>query len=441
MLANPEIDKAIGQSARPMNIRETAGLIGPLRELLDVASRINTAKPEKYWYPLSMATYGLEEILEAIDSLCSFRTSMWEKTAAFETAFSNYLGCREAVMVNSGSSADLLLAFSLINPARPLLAPGDEVLVPAVTWPTQIWSVLMAGLRPVVVDVDPDTLNIDISRAADVITDRTRAIFLVHLMGNPCDMDAVWDLSRANDLLVLEDACEALGATYKNKKVGALGYGGSFSFFFSHHMTTMEGGMLVCQDAELADHFRALRAHGWIRDQHSQATRTIPSSCQVDARYSFINWGFNVRPTDVQAGFGLRQLERLPIFNRIRERFATCFSEFLSGWHGWLRFPAVNPAARPCWLGIPLMVSKDAPFGRDQIVDYLERNGVETRPIVTGSIAHQPVAELFKDIIRTPLPGADDVHHRGFYIGLSPIQTDESMNRLEETFGRFLERF
>jgi CDP-6-deoxy-D-xylo-4-hexulose-3-dehydrase len=253
-----------------VNIDEVKELIEPVNRLLAVASRANMAKPIKYWYPLSLATYGLEEILEAIDSMCSFRTSMWEKTAAFEAEFARHIGCGEAVMVNSGSSADLLLAFSLIDPGNPRLRPKDEVLVPAVTWPTQIWSVLMAGLQPVLVDIDPATLNMDFDKAEEVITERTKAIFLVHLMGNPCDMDRAKALCEKYDLLLLEDACEALGATYRDRRLGAGGWGGSFSFFFSHHITTMEGGMIVCNDPELADRFRALRAHGWVRDQHNK---------------------------------------------------------------------------------------------------------------------------------------------------------------------------
>jgi CDP-4-dehydro-6-deoxyglucose reductase, E1 len=424
-----------------VNLQESTELIEPISSLLTSASRANTAKPIKYWYPLSLATYGLEEILEAIDSMCSFRTSMWEKTATFETEFARYIGCREAVMVNSGSSADLLLAFSLVNPARPSLRPGDEVLVPAVTWPTQVWSVLMAGLQPVLADVDPATLNVDFSKVEELITEKTRALFLVHLMGNPCDMDRAEALCKKYDLLLLEDACEALGSTYRDRQLGAWGWGGSFSFFFSHHMTTMEGGMIVCQDAELADHLRGLRAHGWVRDQRNKALAPEDFGSEIpDPRYTFITWGFNVRPTELQAGFGLRQLERLPAFEATRARYETRFRAFLERWNEWLRMPQVCAEARPSWLGLAVMVARDAPFTRNQLTAFLENNGVETRPVVTGNVARQPVVRHFPQMLRGTLAGADEVHERGFYIGLSPMQEQSAMDRLEETFARFLEQ-
>lgn len=424
-----------------MNIEEITEIIAPLRRMLEAGSRINLAKPQKYWYPLSLATYGVEEIVEAIDSMCSFRTSMWEKTVAFEAQFSRYIGCGEAVMVNSGSSANLLLAFSLRHPAKPTLQIGDEVLVPAVTWPTHIWPVLMAGFRPVIVDVDPDTLNIDLSKAEESVGPRTRALFIAHILGNPCDMDKVVALCKRHDLLLLEDACEALGASYKGRRVGAWGWGGSFSFFFSHHMTTMEGGMVACDDPGLADQIRTLRAHGWIRDLRHTKHQYIEDGEEDDLRYTFTNWGFNVRPTEVQAGFGLRQLERLPVFEQRREQLAEAFRTFLTPWNHWIDMPKPCPGGKPSWLGLAMMLTPDAPFTRRQITSFLEQNGVETRPIVTGNLCRQPVMQYFPGLVRGELDGANAIHARGFYIGLSPMQDDAAMDRLKETFVGFLKSF
>src|SRR4030067_3523545 len=188
-----------------MNLEYTNQLREPLQALINEASRINTYKPQKYWYPLSMATYDVEEILAAVDSLCSFRTTMWEKTAEFERQFAEVAGSAEAIMVNSGSSADLLIAFALVNPQTKLLAPGDEILVPSVTWPTQIWSAMMAGLEVRFVDTDPQTLNMDLNDLEAKIGPRTRAISLVHLMGNPCDMDRVQTVCQKRNLILIED--------------------------------------------------------------------------------------------------------------------------------------------------------------------------------------------------------------------------------------------
>lgn len=421
-----------------MNIDDSMKLAGVVDLLLQSANRINEAKPRRYWYPLSLATYGTEEIIEALDSLCSFRTTMWEKTLLFERRFATYQGSGDCVMVNSGSSADLLLCYLLTNPLNPLLKPGDEILIPVVTWPTQVWSAMMSGLRVRFVDVDPRTLNIDLADLEAKITPTTRAIFLVHLMGNPCQMDRILELAKAHNLLVLEDCCEALGAVWDGKKIGNFGVGSSFSFFFSHHITTMEGGMISCPDVKTADQLRILRAHGWLRNVDTTAYPMIGE--ELDPRYAFVNWGFNVRPTDVQAGFGLRQLEKLPAFNRRREVFAHQFYTYISP-TPFLASPEVAALASPAWFALPLLVTPEAPFSRKELTTYLEEKGVETRPIVAGNLARHPVSKLFQEFNEAVYPGADVVHNQGFYIGLSPLQNDEAIDRLLECFQQFLGKY
>jgi CDP-6-deoxy-D-xylo-4-hexulose-3-dehydrase len=409
-----------------------------IERLIELSSRINEAKPRQYWYPLSMAAYGVEEIIEALDSMCRFRTTMWEKTLEFERRFSVYQGCSDSVMVNSGSSADLLLAFLLTDAAWPALERGDEILVPVVTWPTQIWSAMMAGLNVRLVDVDPETLNLDLDDLERKITARSRAVFPVHLMGNPCDMDRVMALAKAHDLVVIEDCCEALGAEWDGRKVGNFGLGASYSFFFSHHMTTMEGGMIACQSGEIAERLRILRAHGWVRNV--DASRHDLGSYDVDPCYAFVNWGFNVRPTDLQAGFGLQQLLKLPEFNRRRAGLAQRFFSFIDS-KSHLERPRVLGKARPSWFALPLRVSDDAPFTRSELVNYLESQGVETRPIVAGNLARHPAARLFPAFGAGSFPGADNIHERGFYLGLSPLFTDSSLDRLTTCFESFLGRY
>ncbi len=422
----------------PKNIPGIDKLAGVVDLFLEHSSRINERQARRYWYPLSMATYGAEEILQALDSLCSFRTSMWEKTQEFETRFAAHLGARRAVMVNSGSSADLLASLLLVDPTRPLLRPGDEVIAPVVTWPTQLWSVKMAGLGLVLADVDPETLNVDLADLERCITGRTRAISLVHLMGNPCDMDAVRRLADRHGLLVLEDCCEALDSAFGGTKVGNFGLASTFSFFFSHHMTTMEGGMVACRDEDVADRLKILRAHGWLRnvpaDGYDLATEGI------DPRYAFVNWGLNVRPTDVQAGFGLCQLERLPGFGARRRALAERFRAALAG-SPFVAVPRVHPRADPCWFALPMMVREGAPFGRDALAAHLESVGVETRPIVAGNVARHPVARLFPEFRSRPFPGADQVHRRGLYVGLSPVFGDELVDRLVGEIQAFVGRF
>jgi CDP-6-deoxy-D-xylo-4-hexulose-3-dehydrase len=422
----------------PRNIDSIEKLGGVIELFLEHSSRINEAKPQKYWYPLSMATYGTEEILQALDSLCSFRTTMWEKTLEFEKRFSDHQNSGAAVMVNSGSSADLLMCHLLVDPIRPLLAPGAEVLAPVVTWPTQLWSVMMAGLKLKLVDVNPETLNIDLDDLEQSITPETKAIFLVHLMGNPCQMDRIKDISRKYNLIIIEDCCEALDSAYEGVKVGNFGLCGSYSFFFSHHMTTMEGGMIVCQDEELADRLKILRAHGWLRNV--DPSRFPMDGYNIDNRYAFVGWGFNLRPTDIQAGFGLCQLERLPSFNQRRKLLAERFFNTLEH-NQFLSFPKVDPKADPCWFALPVMLKPGTPFTCRDITSHLESQGIETRPIVAGNVARHPVARLFPEFNVRTFHGADKILENGFYVGLSPLFSEEMIDRLLEILQIYLSRF
>ena len=420
------------------NIPNIDKLTGVLEIFLENHSRTNEAKDTRYWYPLSIATYDVQEILQALDSLCSFRTTMWEKTLEFERRFSTYQGSRHSIMVNSGSSADLLACHLLTNPTAPILQPGDEILVPVVTWPTQIWSAMMAGLKVRLVDVSPRTLNVDLADLERAITPATKAIFLVHLMGNPCDMDAISALAQKHNLVILEDCCEALGAEFRRTKVGNFGAAGTFSFFFAHHLVTMEGGMVVCQQEPYARDLKIMRAHGWTRNVENQEADNVDLAARgIDPRYAFYNWGFNLRPTDVQAGFGLCQLEKIEAFNQQRNRLAAQFFEFIDR-SPWLSRPEVHPAASPCWFALPLMVHQDAPFQRTDIIQHLEQAGVETRPVVAGNIARHPVAEVFPAFKERHFPGADEIHNRGFYIGLSPLYSETEIDRLISVFDAFL---
>lgn len=423
-----------------MNIESIQKLKGILDLLIENEGRINEAKPVRYWYPLSLATYGTDEILEALDSMCSFRTSMGEKTSHFERQFAKYQDCTDAVMVNSGSSADLLLGLLLTNPLHPLVNKGDEVIVPVVTWATQIWSMMMTGLKVKLVDVDPRTLNVDLDDLESSISERTRVLFLVHLMGNPCDMDRIQEIAHKHELHIIEDCCEAMGSTWAGKKVGNFGLGGTFSFFFSHHIITMEGGMVAVNDPIAAEHLRILRAHGWARNADA-ARYNLHQHADIDTRYAFVNWGLNVRPTEVQAAFGIHQIEKAGVLAARREHLYSKFAAFLSKQTADLSIPQVEAKASPSWMVLPLMVRKEAPFSRNEITSYLESVGVETRPIVAGNLARHPVAGRFPEFQSRDFVGADEVHKRGFYIGLSPIQTDATMDRLIDVFSEFLAKY
>lgn len=387
-----------------------------------------------YWYPLSRPTYGSAEVIAALDSMCKFRTSMWEKTRLFEEAFGAKYG-GEAIMVNSGSSADLLIAFGLHRLSGGPLDYGDEILVPAVTWPTQLWSLLMAGYSARLVDVDPVTLNVDFEDLELKVTSKTRAISLVHLMGNPVDMDRIQSICQQHNLILIEDCCESLGAKWRGQYVGTFGQASSFSFFFSHHLTTMEGGMILTRDPVLAERFRLLRAHGWSRNLKNPPA----PATGLDSRYTFLNWGFNVRPTELQAGFGLVQLEKSEEFQQFRDGNAEIAIRRLSLHTDFLRLMHTGAEGTCTWFALPIMVLKGAPFTRKEITEFLEANGVETRPIVTGNLARHPAAKNFPEVLSTgALSGADEIHEHGFYVGLHPIDNSRELMRLFDLIDEFV---
>jgi CDP-6-deoxy-D-xylo-4-hexulose-3-dehydrase len=414
-------------------------LKGVVELYIENEKRNNVQKGGKYWYPLSLATYGVDEIVEALDSMCNFATSMDAKTRRFESEFSEYVGVPDSVMVNSGSSADLLLSFLLSNPYKPLIKDRPEVIVPVVTWPTHIWSIMMAGLKPVFVDVDPKTLNLDLKDLERKITPKTGALFLVHLMGNPCNMDVVCDLAKKHNLFILEDCCEALGSTWRGKQVGSFGLGGAYSFFFSHHMMTMEGGMITAQDKDVGEQLRILRAHGWIRNVDKKNYEHLITP-DIDPRYAFVNWGFNVRPMEVQAGFGIHQLTKLPAFNAKRKILANAFFKYIAQYAEFITTPYAPPEADPAWFSLPMVLTDKAPFSRKDFLTYLEALGVETRPMVAGNIAKHPVHKLFPAFSEGSYPGADIIHERGFYIGLTPFTTADMLTKLVQIFEGYLNK-
>ncbi len=368
--------------------------------------------------PLSIPTYGWEEAWEAIDSLLSTRVTMGAKVKQFESLFAEYVGVKHAVMVNSGSSANLLALSVVTNPTiKGTLKPGDEVITPAVTWATTIFPIVQCGAMPVLVDVGIDTFDIDPAEIEKAITPRTRAIMLVHLLGNPCDMTAIMSIAKKHNLLVIEDCCEAHGAEHRGVKVGGIGDIGTFSFFFSHHISTIEGGMIVTNRDDYADLLRQMRAFGWVRDasQRDALARQYPD---IDPRFLFVNTGYNVRPMEIQGGFGIPQIKRLEGYIRHRADVANTWNTKLSAYSEHLALAKAPEASRHAWFLYPMMVKPNAPFTRAELGRYLESKGVETRPILAGNIAEQPVMSLIPHRVVGDLPASRAIMRRGLCVGI-----------------------
>jgi CDP-4-dehydro-6-deoxyglucose reductase, E1 len=385
--------------------------------------------------PLSVALYGADEVCDALDCMLDQQVTMGSRVREFERAFAGFMGSRHAIMVNSGSSANLLAMSVLASDRLPHgLRPGDEVIVPAVTWATTIAPVLQLGCVPVLVDIDEDTLNLRPQDLADAISPRTRAIFPVHLLGNPIDMPALMDVAAEHDLLVIEDTCESLGSTIAGRKVGSFGQFGTFSFYFSHHITTIEGGMLVTDDDDLADLARSMRAHGWTRDM-SNRTELEAASPWIDPRFLFVNLGYNLRPTELQAAFGLVQLRRLEEFNEQRHANAQYLVQALSDLSGELRFVTEQQGGRSTWFGFTVM-TRDGDTRR-ALSRFLEDRKIATRPIVAGNLAVQPAFRDNPHRTVGTLVNATSVGERGLFIGNHPNLTQGHLDHIVKAFHDF----
>ncbi|MDP2726798.1 MAG: DegT/DnrJ/EryC1/StrS family aminotransferase, partial [Dehalococcoidia bacterium] len=311
--------------------------------------------PGKTRIPLNVPTYSAAEVIEALDSLMSTWVTMGKKVQAFEQMWAEYIGFEYGVMTNSGSSANLL-ALSALG-----LQPGVEVITPALTWATTVFPIAQVGAVPVLVDVDREAYNISPEAIEQAITPRTRAIMPVHLLGNPCDMDAIWRLADRYSLYVIEDACEAHGAEYDGRKVGSFGHLSTFSFFFSHHISTIEGGMVLTNEGDWADRLRSMRAHGWIREM-SNKEAIAQANPNVDPRFLFATVGYNMRPTEIGGAFGIHQVPRLEGLVEHRRSLAAYFNDALAEYQDWLMLPKEAPNTRHSYFAYALTVKEGAPF-------------------------------------------------------------------------------
>lgn len=391
-----------------------------LRDLLErrcgriLAAPFDPARPV---VRLHEPTYGSDEICAALDCLLSVRITMGERVRTFEREFSSRFGHGRSVMVNSGSSANLLAVSALANPAcREGLRPGDEVIVPALCWSTTVWPLVQNQLVPVIVDIDPATFNLDANEAARAVGPKTRGLLIVPIYGNPCDMAAVTDLTRARDLVLIEDSCESLGARFGGKHVGSFGRVGTFSFYYSHHISTMEGGMCVTDDVALAELMRILRAHGWVREVEDPEPwlRRHP---EIDPRFLFVNLGYNLRPTELQGAMGSAQLGKLEDFIRVRRDNAAWFRRELAEFEGCFTFQEETRGGTSSWFGFPMTVRAGARFEVKDLMAFLAGRGIETRPLNAGNIALQPAMQLFPHRVHGDLRHATHAMRRGFTFG------------------------
>jgi dTDP-4-amino-4,6-dideoxygalactose transaminase len=388
--------------------------------------------------PLNVSTFSDDETNAVLDVLRSTRVTMGEKCAAFEKSFSEFFVGAEAVFVNSGSSANLLAFFAMANHAAPRprnkkkFVVGSEVIVPAVSWSTTFWPIVQAGGVPVLVDSDPRTLQMKPDAMREALSGRTVAVCPVHVLGNTSPMNEVMHFAEENDLWVIEDTCEALGARYEGKLAGTLGDLATFSFFFSHHITTIEGGMIITRNSELAELLRCMRAHGWTRDLKDRQ-KVEESYPEIDPRFLFVNMGFNLRPTEINGAVGLIQLQKLGRFNRRRNEIASLWTQrFLPLIKDGVFSPMqATQSAEPAAFGYPVICRESGV--RKALQHQLDKRGIETRPIICGNMARQPAMNHVSHRVSGDLKGADEIMDCGILWGLHPLMSAEDVNYVADT--------
>ena len=398
--------------------------------------------PGKTKISIASPTYGFAEVNEALDSLLSTWVTMGKKVKKFENSFARYIGSKYSVMVNSGSSANLLALSILTNPKfSNRIKVGSEVLTPAVTWATTLFPIVNVSLVPSIIDVDLENFNLDVDKLRKSITKKTKAIMLVHLLGNPANMKEIIDIAKEYDLFVIEDSCEAHGAEFNNKKVGSFGDISTFSFYLSHHISTIEGGMLLTKNEEIFELAKTMRIFGSIRDQKNkkQIAKKTP---ELDTRFLFDSSGFNFRPTEIQGAFGIHQIKKLEKFIKIRSNNANFLNKKLAKFSNYLLFHSERTNTRHDWFAYQITVRSYSPFSRNQLVNFLEKKNIETRPIMAGDITQQPVMKLIKKKINKPLTNSKFIHSNSFFIGvhqgIGKIQRDYVVSVFEEFMKRWI---
>lgn len=391
--------------------------------------------------PLAVPPYSWEEVYEALESMLSMKTTMGDKVKKFEESFAKYIGTRYAIMVNSGSSANLLALSILANTffGKDRIKKDDEIITPAVTWATTVYPIVNVGAKPVFVDVDKRTYNIDADKIEQAITKKTKAIMPVHLLGFPSDMKKIKKIANKHDLYVIEDSCEAHGAEHFGKKVGSIGDMGTFSFFASHHITTMEGGMLVTSNKKIYELGKALRAFGWVRDlaDKQQYKRKYPL---IDSRFLFINTGYNLRPTEIQGAFGMHQIRKLNSLIKIRIENAQYWKKRLSAYSQYIMLPPDFEGFKNVYMTYPLTVIENKHFVKNELVDNLEKHGIETRPVMAGNMVKQPVMTQIKHRVSGNLVNSQYIMKNSFLIGNHQAINEDKRKYVADTITKFLEK-
>ena len=385
--------------------------------------------------PLATSSWDEREYAAIQRVIQSGMFSMGPEVAQFERDFAAAMGCRHAVMVNSGSSANLLIVAALRYHSRNPLPAGAEIIVPAVSWSTTYYPLHQYGLKQKFVDIDRGTLNYDLDALAEAISDETRAIMVVNLLGNPNDFARLKALIAGRDIILIEDNCESLGATFDGQQAGAIGFAGSYSAFFSHHISTMEGGVAVTDDEELYHIMLSVRAHGWTRNLPKDNLVTgTKSDDAFEEAFRFVLPGYNLRPLEMSGAIGQEQIGKLPHIVSERRKNVELFREAVAP------FPAITmqqEIGESSWFGFSMVLDDSGGVTRKDLIAAFSAEGVECRPIVAGNFAKNEVVTRYMDHeIHGELVNADYIDRNGLFIGNHHFPLYQQFHYVKRALGK-----
>lgn len=386
-------------------------------------------------YSLASSTWDEKELAAIQSVIDSDMYSMNTQVAQYEKDFAAFFGSKYALMTSSGSTANLLMIAALFFRKDNPLQRGDEIIVPAVSWSTTYFPLQQYGLKVKFVDIDLDTLNIDLDQLEAAITDKTRAILTVNLLGNPNDFARINTLIADKDIILLEDNCESMGATFEGQQAGTFGLMGTFSSFFSHHIATMEGGCVVTDDEEIYHILLCIRAHGWTRNLPKENTLTgTKSDDPFEESFKFILPGYNVRPLEMSGAIGIEQLKKLPSFIAQRRKNAEYFLSLFADHPDFLIQKEIGDSS---WFGFSFIIRQDAGITRKEVVKKLVDNGIECRPIVTGNfLKNKEVLEYFDYEVSGTVDNAEYLDKNGLFVGNHQIDLTEQLNLLHQVLSK-----
>lgn len=379
------------------------------------------------FYDLAASSWGPEEIEAMQRVIAGGFFTMGENVKALEREFADYFGMKYGVMVNSGSSANLVSTAALFYKRERPLQRGDEVIVPAISWATTYHPLQQYGLKLSFIDVDLQTLNMDVSKLEQALTPRTRAIVAVSILGNPAAMDVLRSFADQHGLYLLEDNCESMDAELGGRKTGTFGHLNTFSFFFSHHISTMEGGMILTDDEELAHLCRSIRAHGWTRDLPPDTKIYDRKGSDFYEAYRFILPGYNVRPLELSGAIGREQIKKLPAMTEQRRKNWALFQELFGKDE---RFIIQKENGKSSAFSFTLILNPERNVDRDRVFGALRDADIGYRIITGGNFLRHDVMKYYDYEIVGDVKNADLAHDHGFFVGNHPQDLTAQLERL-----------